>query len=52
VQLGDTRFGVRDVAVADVDSDPQYEFDGIFGFTELGFRSVSFDFEHRLFGWE
>jgi hypothetical protein len=52
VSLGNSQFGMRDVAVANFDSDPRYDFDGILGFTMLGFRKVSFDFEHGLFGWE
>jgi hypothetical protein len=35
-----------------VDSDPRDEFDGILGFTRFGFQKVSFDFQHKLFGWE
>jgi hypothetical protein len=52
VSLGNAHFGTRDVAVADVDSDPRDEFDGILGFTRFGFQKVSFDFQGKLFGWE
>jgi hypothetical protein len=44
--------GVRNVGIADVDSDPQDDFDGLFGLATMGFRKVSFDFENGLFGWE
>jgi predicted aspartyl protease len=44
--------GTRNVAIADVDSDPQDDFDGLFGFATMGFRKVSFDFENGLFGWD
>jgi hypothetical protein len=52
VSLGKNNLGVRNVAIADVDSDPQNGFDGLLGFAKMGFRKVSFDFEHGLFGWD
>ena len=52
VSLGKEKLGVRNVAIADVDSDPQFDFDGLLGFTKMGFRKVSFDFESGLFGWD
>jgi predicted aspartyl protease len=52
VSLGKDNLGARNVAIADVDSDPQNDFDGLLGFAEMGFRKVSFDFENGLFGWE
>ena len=52
VSLGKDNLGARNVAIADVDSDPQNEFDGLLGFAKMGFRKVSFDFENRLFGWD
>jgi len=52
VSLGKDNLGARNVAIADVDSDPQNDFDGLLGFAKLGFRKVSFDFENGLFGWE
>jgi hypothetical protein len=52
VLLGEYNLGARSVAIADVNSDPQNEFDGLLGFAKMGFRKVSFDFEHGLFGWE
>ena len=51
VSLGKHSLGARNVAIADVDSDPQNEFDGLLGFAKMGFRRVSFDFENGLFGW-
>jgi predicted aspartyl protease len=44
--------GARNVAIADVNSDPQDDFDGLFGLATMGFRKVSFDFENGLFGWD
>jgi len=52
VSLENGNLGARDVAIADVDSDPQDDVDGLFGFATMGFRKVSFDFENGLFGWE
>jgi hypothetical protein len=52
VSLENSNLGTRNVAIADVDSDPQDDFDGLFGFATMGFRKVSFDFENGLFGWE
>jgi predicted aspartyl protease len=52
MSLGKRNLGARNVAIADVDSDPQNDFDGLFGLATMGFRKVSFDFEHGLFGWE
>ena len=52
VSLGSDNLGSRNVAIADVDSDPQYDFDGLLGFAKMGFSKVSFDFEKGLFGWD
>src|SRR6266498_1149327 len=52
VSIGKGNLGARNVAIADVDSDPQDDFDGLLGFATMGFRKVSFDFENGLFGWE
>jgi hypothetical protein len=52
VQLGKDNLGARNVAIADIDSDPQNDFDGLLGFAKMGFRKVSFDFENGLFGWD
>jgi predicted aspartyl protease len=52
VSLEKGNLGARNVAIADVDSDPQDDFDGLFGLATMGFRKVSFDFENGLFGWE
>jgi predicted aspartyl protease len=51
VSLEKGNLGARSVAIADVDSDPQDDFDGLFGLATMGFRKVSFDFENGLFGW-
>jgi hypothetical protein len=52
VSLGKGNLGTRNVAVADMDADPQNDFDGLLGFASMGFLKVSFDFENGLFGWE
>ena len=52
VSLGENNLGARKVAIADVDSDAQNDFDGLLGFAKMGFRKVSFDFKDGLFGWE
>jgi len=52
VSLGSDNLGARNVAIADVDSDLQNDFDGLLGFATMGFSKVSFDFENGLFGWE
>jgi predicted aspartyl protease len=52
VLLGTDNLGARSVAIADIDSDPQNDFDGLLGFAKMGFRKVSFDFENGLFGWD
>ena len=52
VSLGRDNLGSRNVAIADIDSDPQNDFDGLLGFAKMGFHKVSFDFENGLFGWE
>jgi len=51
VLLGKDNLGARNVAIADIDSDPQNDFDGLLGFAKMGFRKVSFDFKNGLFGW-
>lgn len=50
VSLGTSDLGMHKVAIADADADP--DFDGLLGFAGMGFHSVSFDFERRLFLWE
>jgi hypothetical protein len=52
VALEKGNLGARNVAIADVDSDPQDDFDGLFGLATMGFRKVSFNFENGLFGWD
>ncbi len=52
VLLGKDNLGAHNVAIADIDSDPQNDFDGLLGFAKMGFRKVSFDFENGLFGWD
>jgi predicted aspartyl protease len=52
VSLGSDNLGSRNVAIADVDSELQNDFDGLLGFAKMGFRKVSFDFENGLFGWD
>ena len=52
VSLGRDNLGARKVAIADADSDPQNDFDGLLGFAKMGFHKVSFDFQNGLFGWE
>jgi predicted aspartyl protease len=52
VSLGSDDLGSRNVAIADVDSELQNDFDGLLGFAKMGFRKVSFDFENGLFGWD
>jgi predicted aspartyl protease len=52
VLLGKDNLGANNVAIADIDSDPQNDFDGLLGFSKMGFRKVSFDFENGLFGWD
>jgi hypothetical protein len=52
VLLGKDNLGARNIAIADIDSDPQNDFDGLLGFAKMGFRKVSFDFVNGLFGWE
>jgi predicted aspartyl protease len=52
VSLETRNLGARNVVIADVDSDPQDDFDGLFGLATMGFRKVSFDFENGLFSWE
>ena len=52
VLLGKDNLGARNVAIADIDFNPQNDFDGLLGFAKMGFRRVSFDFENGLFGWD
>jgi predicted aspartyl protease len=52
VWLENRNLGVRNVGIADVDSNPEDNFDGLFGLATMGFRKVSFDFENGLLGWE
>jgi predicted aspartyl protease len=52
VSLGKNDLGACDLAVVDLDSDSQNDFDGLLGFAKMGFRKVSFDFKNGLFGWE
>jgi hypothetical protein len=35
-----------------ISTNPQDDFDALFGFAAMGFRKMSFDFEDGLFGWE
>jgi hypothetical protein len=52
VSVGDETLGARDIAIADIDSDPRDDFDGLMGFAKMGFRRVAFDFENGRFGWD
>ncbi|HKR83498.1 MAG TPA: hypothetical protein VJS37_04950, partial [Terriglobales bacterium] len=52
VKLGEHQLSAVDVAIADVDSDPENDFDGLLGFAKMGFRKVTFDFQNGLFGWD
>lgn len=52
VSLGEEDLGARDIAIADVDSNFEDEFDGLMGFAKMGFHRVSFDFENGQFGWD
>ena len=52
VKLGEHHLSAVDVAIADVDSDPGNDFDGLLGFVKMGFRKVTFDFQNGLFGWD
>jgi Aspartyl protease len=52
VLLGKDNLGVLNVAIVDINSDTQNDFDGLLGFAKMGFRKVSFDFENGVFGWE
>jgi len=51
VELGEDR-REQTVTIAEVDPLPETDFDGLLGFTAMGFRRVSFDFEHGTLGWE
>lgn len=48
VLLGKNHLRALDVAIADIDSDPQNDFDGPLGFAKVGFRKVTFDFQNRM----
>jgi len=51
VTLGeDTR--EQTVTIAEVDPGAGNDFDGLLGFTGMGFRKVSFDFDNGTLGWE
>lgn len=52
VSLGKENLAPQIVLIADVDPDSGYDFDGLLGFRNLGFRKVWFDFETGLFGWD
>jgi hypothetical protein len=52
VLLDKDSLGVRNVAIPDIDSDPQNDFNGLLGPAKMRFRKVSFDFENGLFGWD
>ncbi|MGA9811984.1 MAG: aspartyl protease family protein [Terriglobales bacterium] len=52
VSIGKGSLGTRNVAIADVDSDHQSDFDGLLGLATIGFHKVCFDFENGLFVWE
>jgi predicted aspartyl protease len=52
VSVGEEGLGARDVAIADVDSHPKDDFDGLMGFAKMGFHRVAFDFENGRFGWD
>jgi hypothetical protein len=51
VTLGEDR-REQTVTIAEVDPLPETDFDGLLGFTAIGFRRVSFDFESGTLGWE
>ncbi len=52
VSLGRNRLGVRNIAIADQDPGYGSDLDGLFGFGQMGFHKVSFDFENGMLGWE
>jgi predicted aspartyl protease len=51
VSLGDRDLGRRAVVLARGEA-PANDFDGLFGFSSMGFNKVSFDFKKGLFAWE
>src|SRR6266850_280485 len=52
VSLGKENLGPQLIVIGDLDPDPRYDFDGLLGFRNLGFRTVWFDFENGLFRWD
>lgn len=52
VSLGKENLGPQLIVIGDLDPDPRYDFDGLLGFRNLGFRRVWFDFENGLFRWD
>jgi predicted aspartyl protease len=52
VSLGKVNWGPQIMLIADVDPDRRLEFDGLLGFTKMGFRKVWLDFDNGLFGWD
>lgn len=44
--------GERTVTIAEASPGAGDSFDGLLGFTAMGFRKVSFDFENGTLGWE
>ena len=52
LSLGKENLGPQIMLIADVESVPRYEFDGLLGFTKTGFRKVWLDFDNGLFGWD
>lgn len=51
VSVGSSDLGLHPIVISNT-IDAASDFDGLLGFTQMGFRRVSFDFAHGVFGWD
>jgi hypothetical protein len=51
ISLGTTELGSHEVSVVMDEKDDNHDFDGLMALPALGLTQITFDFEHKTFGW-
>jgi len=51
ISLGTTELGSHEVSVVMDEKDDDHDFDGLMALPALGLTQITFDFEHKTFGW-
>ena len=51
IRLETTELGSHEVSVVMDEKDEGHDFDGLMALPALGLTQITFDFEHKTFGW-